>query len=376
MIDPIPFLSPRLDGKRFEKHTIPLEILKDLAVLEEMVIEVAKWRFLQENSQRTRSPRGFADGISLDLTDVGDGSAIPKIAILAATVGMLPHNNLVYFEQARESIIAAVDAAEHGEPITAHLPESLLGYFDRIGRSLRDGEAIEFAPTNTARPARLNKATRRKLLLASPKVQELTDDVILRGSIPGIQLERKTFDMHVLNGSTVSGNIPDLHSKIVLEAVNGFDDGVRVLLKGVGRFNRSDRLQAIDSVEHISILDPNDVPARLDDLRGLKDGWLDGKGLAPSAVGLDWFTKSFEANYPEELPLPYVYPTAEGGIQAEWTLGEHDLSLEVDFSNHHGEWHILNLKTGEDSIRDLNLDHADDWKWLVQQISQLVGGQS
>lgn len=375
MSDPSPFLSPRLDGERFKQHSIPLEVLKDLAVLEELVIEVAKWRFLEENSQRKRSPRGFTDGISLDLTGVGEGSAIPQIAILAATIGMLPHNNIVYFEQARDRIIAAVDAAEHDEPITAHLPEYLLGYFDRIGRSLRDGEVMEFAPNDPARPARLNRETRRKLLLASPKVQEITDGVNLRGSIPGMQQERKTFDIHVLNGPTVSGNIPEPHHEKILEAFNGFKDGVRVLLKGVGRFNRTDKLQAIDSVEHISILDPNDVPARLDELRELKDGWLDGKGLAPSSVGLDWFAKSFEGNYPEELSLPFVYPTAEGGVQAEWTLGEHDLSLEVNLTSHQGQWHSLNLKTREDSIRELNLDDAEDWKWLEKQISQLAGGQ-
>jgi hypothetical protein len=37
-----PFLTPRLVGDRFEGHAIPLEVLKDFAVLEEMIVEVAK----------------------------------------------------------------------------------------------------------------------------------------------------------------------------------------------------------------------------------------------------------------------------------------------------------------------------------------------
>ena len=41
MSESIPFLSPRLVGERFVGHAIPLELLKDLAVVEEMIIEVA-----------------------------------------------------------------------------------------------------------------------------------------------------------------------------------------------------------------------------------------------------------------------------------------------------------------------------------------------
>ncbi len=376
MSGPEPFFSPRLAGKRFEKHSIPLEILKDLAVLEEMFVEVAKWRYLQANPNRTRSPRGFADGISLDLTGIGKGSAVPKIAIVVATFGLLPHSNLEYFEQARDCIVKAVDAAEHDEPITPHLPDGLLGFFDRIGRSLREGEVIEFAPSNTVRPARLNKATRRKLLLASPKVDELTEEISIRGSIPGIQKEQRSFDIHVLNGPTVSGNIPEFHRKVIIDAFLGLEEGVRVLLRGVGRFNRSDRLQSIDSVEHISILDPNDMPARLDDLRSLKNGWLDGKGLAPSKTGLDWFSKTFEANYANELPLPFTYPTAEGGVQLEWTLSGHELSLEIALSSHQAQWHCLNLGTEADSFLEFNLDDPRDWTRLMEEIRQLAGSES
>ncbi len=375
MSDLIPFMKPRLDGKRFEKHSIPLEMFRDLAVLEEMVIEVAKWRFRKQHPERSRAPRGFADGISIDLTGVDEGSAIPLIALLAANSGLFPHSNLEYFEQARDSIVAAVSAAENDEPITDKLPEEFLPYFDRLGRSLRDGEAFEFAPENTARPARLTKSTRRKLLLASPTVEEVTDEVTLRGSIPGIQQEKKTFDLHVLNGPTVSGVIPEFHRKEILEAVTGYENGVRVLLKGVGRFNRNSRLVSLDSVEDINILDPLDVPARLADLKSLKDGWLDGKGLAPVIVGLDWFAKTFEANFPDDLPLPFVYPTAEGGIQLEWSLDGQELSLEVDLNLHSGIWHSLNLQTQQDESKVITLEGEGDWKQLSMEIRRLAGGQ-
>jgi len=69
MMSTLEFLKPKLIGPRFEEHAIPLEILKDLAALEEMIIEVAKWKLLQEHPDRKRVPRGFTQGIELRLTD-------------------------------------------------------------------------------------------------------------------------------------------------------------------------------------------------------------------------------------------------------------------------------------------------------------------
>lgn len=61
-------------------------------------------------------------------------------------------------------------------------------------------------------------------------------------------------------------------------------------------------------------LDPLDVRARLDDLRALSDGWLDGTGVAPPHAGLDWLASAFDRHFPDDLPLPHLYPTPEGGF--------------------------------------------------------------
>lgn len=65
------------------------------------------------------------------------------------------------------------------------------------------------------------------------------------------------------------------------------------------------------------MLDPLDVDAQLDKLAMLPDGWLDGEGVAPSRVGLQWFAAKFAELYPCDLHLPHLYPTLEGGVQAE-----------------------------------------------------------
>lgn len=374
MSEPIEFLSPRLVGERFENHAIPLELLKDLAVIEELVVEIAKWLYLQDHTERRRVPRGFTAGITLKLTGVAEGSAIPQIGLFTDTTTLFPLQGQRYLENARERMINAIANAEQERSVTEHLPEHILGYFDRIGRSLQDNEAIEFNPKNPARRARLDKVTRRRLLLGSSSIQNWTEEVRLRGCVPEADQERMTFQLQVINGPKVSAPIDTQHLATVLEAMAGYFHGTRVLLEGIGRYNRLGRLQSIDAVEHISILDTNDVGARIEELRALKNGWLDGLGLAPSAEGLTWFSKSFELQYPEDLPLPFIYPTAEGGVQAEWSLSAHEISLEIDLDSQTGEWHDHDSATDRADTQTLNLAKPEEWARLAAKIADYSGG--
>lgn len=369
-----PFLRPRLTGTRFEGGAIPLEFLKDLAVLEEMVVEVAKWRFLQIHSDRHRSPRGFTEGIELKLTGIEEGSVIPVINLFFAPDGLFPPENLACFEQARDAIVGAIGAAEHNQSITAHLPYQALTYFDRMGRSLRDGEAIEFTTPAMTTPARLTKETRRKLILASTTVKELTEETSVRGSVPEADQDNMSFQVQLFDGRKVRAPMATQHLDSILAAFNGYRNGGRVLLQGVGRFDRNERLQGFESIEHISLLDPLDIASRLEELRGLRDGWLDGKGMAPQGPGLDWLTQAFQQHFPEEVQPPYLYPMAEGGVQAEWSLAQHEITLEINLGNHAGDWHVLDMTTDSEESRALNLDTPGDWGWLVGQIKGLAGG--
>ena len=130
---------------------------------------------------------------------------------------------------------------------------------------------------------------------------------------------------------------------------------------------------SFDSVEHVSILDPLDVGARIEDLRLLKDGWFEGRGRGLDCDGLNWLSQAFDRHYPDELPYPYLYPTPEGGLRAEWSIEPHEISLEIDLSSHSGVWHCLNMENDEPNERVLNLDKDDDWQWLSQQLQQMAG---
>lgn len=373
MNNTIGFLKPHLVGSRFDDHTIPLELLKDFAALEEMIIEMTKWQYFQDNPDRQRIPRGFIDGISLKLESIQSGSAVPHISLHMEknSPDLFTYG---YFEKSRDAIILGISAAEHNQKVTDHIPENLLGYFDRIGRSLHDDEAMEFSINgNDDQKATLNKITRKKLLLASSKVREVTDEVTLRGIISEVDQGKMTFELQLVNGLKVNSPISLQYLATVMDAFQGYRQKTKVVLRGIGKFNRFDRLQSIESIEHLSILDPLDVSARIDDFRSLKNGWIDGEnGLALAEENLNWFLNQFESIFSNELPLPYVYPTEEGGLQLEWEFSEHDISVEINLETHWAEWHDYDMISKEAKTKTLNLEMLPDWGWLNKTLKSYI----
>lgn len=133
-------------------------------------------------------------------------------------------------------------------------------------------------------------------------------------------------------------------------------------------FDRQGRLLGVESVDQISRLDPTDVRGRLDELRQLEDGWLDGDGKAPGSDELEWLAAGFDRYYPDDLPIPYLYPTSEGGVQAEWSLSDNEISIEVNLVTHQADWHRLDQETHVDYVRELDLDNENDWTWIASEV--------
>lgn len=369
------FMLLRLVGARYEDHSVPLEFLKDVAVLEEMVVEVAKSKFLADNPERQRSPRGFTKDINLRLAAVKPGSAALEIRLARETLSLLPTTGQIYLGHARDAIIDAISAAEKEAPIEPHLPERTLTYFDKLGRSLKEEEALEIGSPDHQAPARLTKDVRRRLVLASPTVRELTEEIGIRGTVPEADQDGMTFEIQLIDGRKIKAPIESQHMDDILEAFNGYQNASRVLFQGVGRLNRSGQLVGFDSIEHLSPIDPLDIGGQLDELRLLKDGWLEGEGVPPAEAGLDWLQDAFDRHFPDEAPLPHLYPMETGGVQAEWSIGQKEITLELNLDTHSGEWHALDTETGKVGERTLNCDDSDDWEWLVDQIEVKAAGE-
>ena len=255
------FLRPRLHGARFEDGSVSLEILGELAALRELVLEIARWRFLEENPSRQRSPRWF-NKIDLELTGISRGSAVPVISLVpdGRFFGSRPLSYQRFYERAREDIVDAIGAAEHNgsQAPNGRFPSHCLAHFNRIGRSLRDGEWIEFVTPTRREPVRLTKRSRLRLLhWASMKD---VSPVIFRGVVSEADRARMTFELQPVYGPKVSGPIPVEYLETVMTAFNRYDLGERVMVEGVGRINWSSRTSSLESVGRISWLNPSGCP--------------------------------------------------------------------------------------------------------------------
>ncbi len=122
----------------------------------------------------------------------------------------------------------------------------------------------------------------------------------------------------------------------------------------------------------LATTEPNDILTRLGELAKLKEGWLDGDGRALDPDRLLRLGTAFRLFYPNSLPLPYLYPTAEGGIQAEWSLNSYEISLEVELNSLQAEWHCSRLgsKPSHDEFRVLDLAGAEGWQELADVLSE------
>lgn len=361
------FLEPKLNGDRFQGHTVPLELLKDFSALQDMLVEVAKWEFRNAHPERERSPRNFSEGVDLHLTSVEEGSA--KLIICLVFAGLFPTStNLQYFEQARTDIIEAVASAEKGS--APRLPPYLLTYFDRFGRGLRAGESISFDRKDGV--ASLTPEVRNRLMRYA-EAKEWTEEKALRVRIPEADKGRRTFEMELSDGIKLKGVLNDLYESAVLKAFDKYNQGQDeyVLVQGIVKKDRENHLKSVESIEHITPLDPLDVSLRLEEISRLGDGWLDGKGKAPAKDKLDFLATAFDSSFDTDLPLPYLYPTAEGGVQAEWGFDNWEVSLEINLETVHGEYQALNLKNGIAVEHTFVLGAREGWSQLNDAIKEV-----
>jgi hypothetical protein len=183
-----------------------------------------------------------------------------------------------------------------------------------------------------------------------------------------------SFQIQLPDGRKLRAPMPVEHADTVLSVFNAYREGVHLLLHGTGRFSRQNTLLSFDSIQRLTPLDPLDVGVRIDELLLMKNGWLDGEGLAPDPSGLRWFAAAFDASFPDDLPLPCLFPTPEGGIQAEWSLEGHEIEMEIDLKTRTGELLILNPQENEEETNhSVNLSSPEGWKLLAEEIRRIAG---
>lgn len=119
-----------------------------------------------------------------------------------------------------------------------------------------------------------------------------------------------------------------------------------------------------------------DFSARIDTLRGLRDGWLVGTGSAPSEEGLNWLSAVFAETFQHNASLPYTEPTPTGGVELVWPIGHKAVYLDIDLHSHVGRLTEYDRLADTWSERELELDDNRNWQWLLAEIRHIADEQA
>lgn len=345
-------------GKRFEQHTMPLELLEDLAVLGELTIEMAKYVYLEEHPDRQRVIRNYAKGISFELVGIEAGSTLPQIVMVQTGANPL---GMESFKQAESRIIDAVANAQ--EDPTRYMPHALLKKFERLGKNLKNDESIVMHNGNGS-SGTYSRQVRKQLVLASSLSRKYSDATVLRGFVAELDLQRRVGHLILVNGQRFGFPFPDELTTELKEAFLTFDtpQRQRVALQATALFSENDQLQKVEEIEGLTFLDPLDIDFRLDELILLKEGWLDGQGKELPPAATEWLRKSSADYLADDLPLPFIFPTPEGSIQFEWSTEDFEASLHFLLPGKEAEFQMVALTDkAKDSEAEWQLEEEEDW---------------
>jgi hypothetical protein len=90
---------------------------------------------------------------------------------------------------------------------------------------------------------------------------------------------------------------------------------------------------------------------RLAYLLRLEAGWYDGTGDPPHPEAVQDVMRVLGHLLRESLPMPALFPTVEGGLQMEWTVGPWEISIDL-MVGHRCYVHAWNKETDADIESD------------------------
>lgn len=373
------FLSLVLRGSRFEGHSIPVEVLPELAAYRELVVEVAREIHRRKHPHRKRVPSGFVEHFQLRLQRLDSGSAICRLERVGPATSplFLPSAQPDEFDEAREWIGELVTEMAGGRAPPKRFPRHLLPAFNSFGKRLREDESIELRrPDQLSGPVYDPEVRKRIVLLASQSYQSETE---VTGTIDGADVQTRRFRLRLEDGRGIWATYAPAMEPAVLGALQRHTR-TRVQVVGIGNFNRQEVIESFEEVFHVTVYDLIDeqgvrsIEKRLKELQALEAGWLDGEGQAPPVAGLRWLQQALVELIGAGLPVPYLYPTPTGGVQAEWSLGPWEVSAEIDLVTRSAWLHAthaeedevrearceLTTEAGEDTLLDFVLEFLPD----------------
>ncbi|MBD0838868.1 hypothetical protein [Streptomyces sp. TRM68416] len=323
------FGSWRLRGGRYEQQGLPVEVLAEFARYERLVIDVARGLWKQRHAARQRVPRGFASSFSLRLSDIQPGSVVPVLERATNDSDALFDDiDTSIFDEARLLIQDTLRSIQSGAGIPRTFPPHALREFSRFGRSLQDGEFIEFDGGSPS--AAIYSQPVRRLIHEQARLERFEIETLATGQVVSVDAEKGTFGFRLTGGKSIPGRfssddlVPDLRQYLDRSTMAPTVAVNVVAIQSI--IGETIEIQDVLSIEPVL---PAEWSERLVELQTLENGWLDGVGKEVSRKLLREVESLLLEFLDAQVERPYIFPTEEGGVQLEWPFTRGEVTVIV-----------------------------------------------
>ena len=158
-----PLVVLRFEGPTFEGHDLPANALRELALFQEMFVDVAADIWRARHPRHGRLPNGFAAAVEPRMSSLGSGSVEVRYASpFSAQSDRDTRVRAADAAFASEACDLVLDALHEGASGRIHpdLSSKTIGRLSKLGSSLNDNDSIvaqcgERAPVRLDRDARM-----------------------------------------------------------------------------------------------------------------------------------------------------------------------------------------------------------------------------
>lgn len=394
MDDPVkpPFLRLTFDGGRFLGHSLPVEVLAEFAALQELIHSIAADLYRSQHSKR-RVPPGFHEAAKLHLVSTEHNCFTANLVRPSEQRWpSLTNAEKDIFEQARELAIKSIARGVGNEDLPRELPDAAANLLLTVGRKLSGDEGLVVSASADAEDAATSAidlrarvdlhgranivaVVNRRNVAVSQRFVEVQDSLEdIEGEVFRLDDATSSCSLHLGGSAKVEVNFLSIHRAQLVQGL---------ALRPIRRFKIAldtfgDHSSAMGVIKSLKPMDHPRAPDvektwdRLLMLSGIKDGWLDGQGLEPTEVAVvaaRGVLARLMVSFPD-IDRPRVFPNPDGGIQAEWVIGNWAADVAFDPKDGSVLAEATNADTGEErevpfDTNDVTADDASYLGWWL-----------
>lgn len=348
------FVVYHLNGKRFANHEVPIEFLSELKAYQDLFVELCRELYVKNNPDKKRAPNGFYDHFCFNLTQISEGSA--GLCLAFDDTELIEEYESIK-DTAKKSIENNIESLITKGIINDDFPPHLIGYLPEFGKHLQEGETSSFHSPAASPKVIINRSDNKAMKIAVEITQTARSSPFnTEGVAYAIDTDKTTFGVRLDTSEHLECPLPARYIPLVLKAIKE-KDHIRVAIKGTYKISSEGKKKSVDNIENVSVIEEHpDLESRIQELRQLQNDWFDADSKAPNPAGLDWLELYFKNMIQKfNTPFPYLYPTPEGHIQAEWSFGEWLIEGVFNINDHTVDLAAFNS----------NNDHSDEFEKVI-----------